>query len=114
MTIFQILILIFIAIVLYKAVRRLIKKDISALLFAVWLLFWLAIAAINIYPESMNIIARALGVGRGVDIVIYVSVFVMFYWLFRTNLRLNEVDRKVSKLVSKVAVENYIDGRMEK
>lgn len=106
MTTFQIIILILIAFIIYKAFNRLLKKEISIWLFSFWVLFWLLVVLINIFPEIINKAADFVGVGRGVDLVIYIAVVVIFYFGFRFHLRLKELEKKLTKLVRKEAINN--------
>ena len=100
MTIFQILIIIVAIFVIYKSVLKLIKKEISILLFALWLGLWIIIVAIDIYPNLIAYVANLVGVGRGVDLILYLSVIAIFYFLFRINVRQNQIDKKISKIAS--------------
>ncbi|MBU1131901.1 DUF2304 domain-containing protein [Patescibacteria group bacterium] len=111
MTIFQIIILILIAIVCFKAVRKLLKKEISFLLFASWIGLWLIVALIAIFPSIVNRLADFVGIGRGVDLIIYLSIISLFYMLFKINLRQNKIEKNISELVRKIAMENYHDGK---
>lgn len=104
MTIFQIIILLVIAIIVLKSFRRLLKKELSVWLFAVWLFFWLLVAIVDIFPAVINRLADLLGVGRGVDLIIYASILVLFYLVFRININLNKTDRNFSKIVKEISL----------
>ena len=105
MTIFQILILIFAAIVIFKSLKRLMKKEISIWLFSIWFIFWLMVAAVDLFPAMINYLANLAGVGRGVDLVIYLSVIILFYLVFRFNVSLNRLNKSLSKIVREMAID---------
>lgn len=105
MTVFQILILLFVAFVLYKAIRRLIKKELSVWLFILWFAVWAVVAVIDIFPVVIERLATFVGVGRGVDLVIYITLIVLLYLIFRMNVRLTKTERKMSELVRKIAID---------
>lgn len=105
MSIFQILILLFIVFVIYKAVQRLVKKEISGWLFSVWLIFWLILGAIASWPISISWLANFLGIGRGVDLVIYAALFIIFYVVFKINLRLGKLEKNLSQMARRAALE---------
>ena len=107
MTIFQILIIIVAIVVIYKSILKLMKKEISTLLFILWLILWLIVVTIDIFPNSIAYIANLVGVGRGVDLILYLSVIAIFYFLFRINLRQNKIDKKISQIVRHNAKEKH-------
>ena len=64
-----------------------------------WLVFWLAVGVAFITPESLTKIANLLGIGRGADLVLYVAVVVVFYLMFRIFIRLEKMERDITKVV---------------
>lgn len=104
MSAFQIIILVFIAVVLFKATRRFLKKEISFWLFSFWAIIWVMIALVDIFPVIIERAAFYLGIGRGVDLVIYTSIIVIFYLLFRVFVRINKIERDISEMIRKIAI----------
>ena len=113
MSIFQIIILIAIAIILYKAIVRLKNKQISIYLFLVWLGLWIVVAVIDIYPIIITKIAFFVGIGRGVDLIIYSSIFILFYVIFRMHLKITGLENKLTKIIRKNA-EQRVESKNEK
>ncbi|HMB25833.1 MAG TPA: DUF2304 family protein [Patescibacteria group bacterium] len=106
MSVFQVLILLFIAFVIFRAAVKLKQKQISVWLFGFWTLLWLIVALIDIFPMSVSYVANMIGVGRGVDLIIYLAVIILFYAGFRLNLKLNKIEEKMTELVGKIAVDS--------
>jgi len=104
MSIFQIVILILIALIIYKGFRRWVQQQISGWLLALWSILWLLVALINVFPEILSRISDFVGIGRGVDLLIYLAIFAIFYSLFRMQVRMNLLDKKLTKVVRKNAV----------
>lgn len=76
-----------------------------------WVGFWLLAMALVLWPNSTGVVARYLGIGRGADFVFYVSLVVIFYILFKLNVKLESIGRDVTKVVRKKAIEEKeIDG----
>ncbi|MFA4830813.1 MAG: DUF2304 family protein [Patescibacteria group bacterium] len=69
-----------------------------------WILFWLASIVIVLWPESASKIASYLGIGRGADMIIYISVAVIFYLLFKLNVKLDSLNRDVTKVIRNKAL----------
>ncbi len=71
-----------------------------------WFVFWLAVAIAFITPEFLTHLANLLGIGRGADLVLYVAVVVVFYLMFRIFVRLEKMEREITKVVRKDTLES--------
>jgi hypothetical protein len=70
-----------------------------------WLVFWLGVAIVVALPWTTSLLAARLGVTRGVDLVIYVSVIALFYAVFRLTMKVEKLEGNITKLVREVALE---------
>lgn len=74
------------------------------------LLFWgslFSVAIVGVFdPKFTNFLAEQLGIGRGVDVVLYISVVLLFYLIFRTNVMLEDTRHEITKLVREIALQN--------
>ncbi len=102
---FQILIVLFSLVAIASIfVRR--QKDglgIRATLF--WILFWLAVDTVVLFPNSTTVLANTLGIGRGSDLIIYLSILLIFLILFRLNVKIENINRQVTKVTRSNALE---------
>ncbi len=64
-----------------------------------WLLFWAAVVVVVWLPDTTNLLARWLGVGRGVDTAMYLSILAIFYLLFRSFAKVEDLDRQLTRIV---------------
>jgi len=62
-------ILLFILYVLSRVSVRFRRGDITGREFGVWIIFWLLVAAATLWPQGTDILAQAVGVGRGADLL---------------------------------------------
>lgn len=69
-----------------------------------WVVFWLVVIVVVLMPSLTDMAATALGVGRGADLVVYVSLAVLFYSLFRLAMRQEQHNRELTELVRKMAI----------
>lgn len=103
--IFQILFCLF---VLF-AVLSVMKKKQEGLLgpkgLIFWFSFWILATILVFYPNSTTTIAHYLGIGRGTDLLLYISLVVIFYVLFRLHIKLESIGRSLTKIVRKDALE---------
>jgi len=71
-----------------------------------WILFWLVLAVVVFWPNSTQILAEYIGIGRGVDLVIYVSIACIFYLIFRMNLKIEGLKRDLTEVVRDKAIRD--------
>ncbi|MCB9802589.1 DUF2304 domain-containing protein [Candidatus Nomurabacteria bacterium] len=102
----QILITIFIVLILAKVFRQWRQERTTLFVFLSWSFLWLAILLVFWVPEITSYLANFLGVGRGADLIIYLSIVVIFYLIFKIFIRLNKTDRQITKLVREDAINN--------
>lgn len=70
-----------------------------------WVLFWLLAGVIVITPGSTFYFARLLGIGRGADLVVYLSLVAIFFIIFRLMVKIEQMNRNITKLVRKIALD---------
>jgi hypothetical protein len=97
--IIQVAILIFIIFVLTRVAARFGRGDITGREFGIWLIFWLLVGTATVLPKSTDVVAQAVGVERGADLLVYLSVIVLFFVIFKVLVRLERLDREITKLV---------------
>lgn len=71
-----------------------------------WSALWIVAAVIILLPQTTSIIANLTGVGRGVDLVVYVSVTLLFVLVFRLFLTLDRLDQTLTELVRRDALRD--------
>jgi len=64
-----------------------------------WTTFWIAMSAVVIWPNSVQVIADYVGIGRGVDVVIYSALVVLFFLVFKMNLKIEGLKRDLTDVV---------------
>ena len=64
-----------------------------------WLIFWTAVVVVSLHPDTTNRLAMLLGVGRGVDTAMYLSLLMIFYLLFRSFAKIEDMDRQLTRVV---------------
>jgi small membrane protein len=69
-----------------------------------WIVLWTAAAVSIAHPETLVTIARFLGIGRGTDLVLYLSILFMFVAMFLIYLRFRRMDEQITMLVRHIAI----------
>ena len=79
------------------------------------LLFWLGIWGVAtfaiFYPETTTNFAKLMGIGRGVDVILYVSIAILFYLVFRLHVYLEDLRTEISRLIREVAIKEAKKGQ---
>jgi hypothetical protein len=80
------------------------QRKIGAMALLLWLVLWIGFAVVVLFPETAVVVAHLLGISRGVDLALYLSVILIFFVLFRIYMRLEQVDRQITQIVRAVAL----------
>lgn len=101
----QLFLTLFLIFALSRVVLRLKDGGISFAAFLFWFALWaLAIVSVLI-PDFTTFLAKKIGIGRGVDAVIYISIAILFYLLFRTNVMIENLRQEITRLTREIALK---------
>lgn len=80
-------------------------------LFDVFLLLLLIGAAVTfvLFPEITNTIAHKLGVGRGADLIFYVSIIIFWFVILKLYARIRKLEQIVTTVVRKDALDTVVE-----
>lgn len=106
MTVIQIILTLFAAFGFGAAVSRFRKGSLGLKQFALWTVLWAAIVAVVLRPDLASEAARRLGVGRGADVVVYLSIAALFYLQFRLFARVEDQERQITRLARELALKD--------
>ncbi|MDP2750655.1 MAG: DUF2304 family protein [Nanoarchaeota archaeon] len=103
--VFQILAILFAVFALSRVFLRFRDGEVSVKELAFWIIIWIGVIFVAVVPSITFTISNALGIERGVDLVIYVSIIVLFYLIFRVLVKLEMLEQEITKVVRKDAIE---------
>lgn len=109
MEIIQILIIIFAAFVITRILLRLKDNKLTIGEFLLWIFLWGAVLLVAFVPSVSSLLARVLGIGRGVDLLIYLALLILFYMMFRMIIKLESVQQEITSIVRQVALERGLN-----
>jgi len=89
------------------------QKKIGRPAFLLWLCLWAGFAGVVLFPESAVVAARVVGIKRGTDLALYLSVILIVFLLFRIYVRLETVDHQITQIVRAVALRDAGVDRAE-
>lgn len=102
----QWLITIFAFFAVYRAYRAFLADTLDRRKFLMWSCFWAGVVIIIYLPQTTDFVANILGVGRGVDVVLYISILVLFYGLFQQSRKVDKLERSLTELVRQMAIKD--------
>ena len=76
-----------------------------------WCVVWGSIAVIALFPELTNILAQKLGIKSNINAILFISVGVLFYALFRLMIAIDDVQYQTTLLVRRQAMREFKEGR---
>ena len=88
-----------------RAFLRLKEHKISIVSFIFWAIVWAAVVVIAFIPNATSYFSSFLGIGRGIDFVVYLSILMLFYLIFRIYVRLEALNSSITKLTRAIAIQ---------
>lgn len=105
-TLSQLLLSILILFVLWRTYSAYKKRNLSETFIFIWGIFWLGVLVLVFQQGLVSKVANALGISRGVDLVIYISLIVIFFMLYKILVLIDDLNSKITQLVRKNAIEH--------
>lgn len=103
----QLLALIVILFFLFRLFWQKQKKQIGANEFIFWLVFWVLAAVLIIALKQIDKLVARLGFsGSGIEILLYLGIAVLFYFIFRLRLKLEKMEKDITKIVREIALKD--------
>jgi|SRR3989338_5251906 len=104
---FQLLFILFSLYAIGNVWRRRREGTLSQRGLIFWVIFWLLADVAVIWPNSTTLLANALGIGRGSDLVIYISLALLFFLIFKLYIKIESLNRDVTKVVRDRALRDH-------
>ena len=100
----QILVVAFALFAISRVILRFRDRKVSATSLILWSILWIGAIIVVLLPGTSFFFASILGIQRGADFVVYVSIIVLFYLMFRLYVKIDNVEKNVTKLVREIAI----------
>src|SRR3989344_9048973 len=100
----QIIGLVFVAFVLSRIILRYKKDKFTFRETLFWAILWILVGIVVVLPGFMSFLAKILGVGRGVDVIIYLGLILLFYLNFKSTVRMEKIEQDISKVVKEITL----------
>lgn len=102
----QYILLIPVIILILSSIQKYHKKNIQTITLIGTLFFWFLIATIIVFPNITQIAANFVGIGRGVDLVVYLTLIAIIMVLVQVISRNIELEQKITQLARHMALKD--------
>lgn len=107
MLLIQIILVAIIITIIFYSILRFKNDDLDSKRLFFWIIFWLVAIMVIIWPNFTVLIANYVGIGRGVDLIVYGSLIFIFYSLFRLLIRIEKLEKNLTQLVRQKSIDDY-------
>ncbi len=70
-----------------------------------WIMLWIVAGRAIAWPKGTVLLAHALGIGRGTDLVLYCAVLTMLVGFLMVYARLQKLNREITLLTRHLALQ---------
>lgn len=110
----QFFLLTFLIFAVSRVLLQLKQKNLTLKSFLFWAGVFIAAMIGVLKPDLTSQVAKFLGIGRGADVVIYSSVVILFYLIFRITIALEEIRSEITYIIREVALKEYKNEKRKK
>jgi len=75
-----------------------------------WTGFWFVVGIIILLPDTTSFMAELVGIGRGADLIVYLSIVLIFYIIFQMTIKIEKIERNITKVVRTVAMKDEVEN----
>ncbi len=87
-----------------RAYLRFKDEKITGKEFFFWSIVWLVGIIIVMLPNATFSLAKLFGIQRGVDLIVYLSIVLLFYLIFRLYVKIETIEQDITKVVRELAI----------
>lgn len=86
---------------------RLREGEINKMQFVFWFAVWFLVGVVGYWPGVTQNLADFLGIDRGIDSVVYVSIVILFYLVYRAYVKIERLEQDITKVVREEAINEF-------
>lgn len=104
--ILQITLIVFLLFAVSRVLLQLRQRNLTLGSFLFWGSIFIAAIVGVVNPSVTTQVAQVLGIGRGADVVIYFSIVMLFYLIFRLTVTIEEMRYEITHIIRTIALNN--------
>ena len=93
-----------------RAFLRFKDKKVGGIGLIFWTALWTLAVAFAFAPQGVSYFADLIGIRRGTDFVVYLSIILLFYMSFRVYVRFETLEQHITKLTRELALKTGRKG----
>lgn len=101
----QIIGVLFALMMVYFAILHFKKGHLNAIEIASWIIIWVLVIFIVLFPEIVRIYAASFAISRVLDLLIAGAFIVVFVMVTGAYIRVNQLEKRIDDLVRKLALK---------
>ena len=98
-----------VAIILYIIFRLYSQKkkgNIKGGEFMLWSLFWMMVVVLILFIKQIDLLVAKVGFSSsGINVILYLSVAVLFYMYIRLRIKIEKIEKNITKIVQEVSLK---------
>jgi hypothetical protein len=75
-----------------------------------WISLWILAVVFAFAPHGVSYMADLVGIKRGTDFVVYLSIILLFYMIFRIYVKFEGMEQNITKLTRESAIRSGKKG----
>lgn len=110
----QVILSFFLVFALSRVLLQLRKGNLTIRSFIFWITVFFAALIGIVNPQLTSKIAHFLGIGRGADVVTYLSIALLFYLVFRISVSIEDLRHEITEVVRKISLSQPKKARKKR
>jgi small membrane protein len=106
MDIINILIMIFGIFALSRVLKNIKSKNKDKIGMLFWIIFWITIIFVTLFPGLIDSLFLFIGIESATEAGLYGMMILLAYMIFRMYIKIEETERKITKIVRTIAIKN--------
>lgn len=106
MELIQIILIIAGAVLIYITRKFYLINKLKRETYLIFLLIGFMLIITSVFPQVSVILSNLVGINRGTDLFVYISIIVIFYLIISINIRIETLEQKFSALIEQLALNN--------
>lgn len=104
---YQIILILISVMGLVVGIHQYKNDSFSLTVFCTWIVAWLMVILVTLFPGITSVIAKVFGLGRGLDAVYIISILFSFYIMFKLYNKTEKQRKRIDELVSQLAIKDH-------
>jgi len=96
-----------------KIVKQVKRSSITPFVAFSWIFFGIFVLLMIVFPNYLAYPAHILGIGRGIDVLVYFGIIVLFFAFYKTYLRTEHLEREITTIISEIAINERHDKKLK-